>query len=201
MKRLSSKSIGDAAICSRSCSAAATAARASADLVKLAEHDQAREVPAGDRRRIEAPVQQLGDLGAGEQLRGEVERLEVADDVLGVHERLARDALVVGQRACQRGVRQAAPALGPQRVPVHAPRGCGRHVGRDDVGTKAHGGLLGGVGSQRRLVRAAELAQRGGVFVAVMLQRAVDLLALRGDDVVEQDRCRVDVELQALADA
>ena len=77
-------------------------------------------------RRVEAPPQQVEDLRSGQQVRGEIERLEVAADRVGEVQRLARDAPMRRQRAFQRRASPAAGArAGQQRAPVQ-PHGSGR---------------------------------------------------------------------------
>ena len=200
MKRLSSRSSGDAAICSRSCAAAAAAARASAAR-QLAEDLEARQVAGAAAGRVEPPEQQLGDLRSAEQPRGQLERLQVADDVVGVHERFAHDALVILEAARERRSREAAAAVRAQRVPVDLLGDGQRQVGDHDVGAEAHGGLLGGVRDQRLLVRAGQAPQRVHSLRRLVGERPVDLLARPVEHVAQQHRRGLDVELQALPGA
>ena len=172
-----------------------------AELVELAEDLEAREVAGAAAGRVEAPEEQLGDLRSAEQPGGQLERLQVADDAVGVHERFAHDAPVVLEAARERRARQAAAAVRAQRAPVDLLGDGQRQVGDHDVGAEPHGGLVGGVRDQRLLVRGGQAAQRGGSLWRLARERAVDLLAGCVEHVAQQHRRGLDVELQALPGA
>ena len=152
-------------------------------------------------RRVEAAPQQVEDLRSGQQMRGEIERLEIAADRIGDVQRLARDAPMRRQRAFQRRAPEPPPSAGQQRPPVQS-LALVRQVGDDDVVGDVDGGLLVGMTLQRFAQRRVQPPQRGGSLTAAGCERpdrALGVIRAVGQQRVEPDRCRLHVELDRLA--
>ena len=152
-------------------------------------------------RGVEAPPQQVEDLRAREQVRGEVERLQVGPDRVGEVQRLARHPPMGRERALQRRAREPPSRAREQRAPVE-PGALVGQVGDDDVVGDVDGGLLIGVALQRLAQGRVQAAQRIGSAVVVggeRADRALGVVLAVREQRVEPDGRGLDVELDRLA--
>ena len=151
-------------------------------------------------RRVEAPPQQVEDLRSRQQMRREIERLEIAADRIRQVQRLARDSPMRRERAFQRRASEPPASAGQQRPPVE-PLALVRQVGHDDVVGDVDGGLLVGMTFQRFAQRRVQPSQRGASLIVARRERpdrALGLVRAVREERVEPDRCRLDVELDRL---
>ena len=89
------------------------------DRVQLAGDLQSRDQRARGRRRVQPPVDQLGNLPARERDRGEPERFELVADAVGVHLGLPARLGVLLQSAGDPGASFDPPGAGELALPVN----------------------------------------------------------------------------------